>query len=233
MWHNLKVCSIPDKEQVWFTIRTKTKNQISKEDNTMSKITKKEKAQAEATAKIEDQKLVEKHSKRATIKTSIPKHITSEQAIVAERIADGDEATTELLKVEAKDKADSEKICPSCNAGNPKGKVTCSNCGEKLYKSSKIASKVASKAEAKSKVKVQKEASVRYARKDSVADAILELKTFTEEELINKADSLFSQNGGNSNLKESKAVASFILPAIVRMGVVTVEGKEFTFKPIV
>jgi len=203
----------------------------------MTKIEKKAsriaKAQAEATAKAEEKVLVEKHSKIATIKSSIPKHTTPEQAIVAERIADGDEATAELLKVEAKDKADGEKICPSCNTGNPKGKVTCSNCGEKLYKSSKIASKVATKAEAKSKVKVQKEASVRYARKDSVADAILELKTFTEEELINKADALFTKNGGNSNLKESKAVASFILPAIVRMGMVKVEGKEFTFKPIV
>lgn len=199
----------------------------------MSKITKKEKAQAEAKTQAEEKVLIEKHSKRATIKSSIPIHTTPEQAIVAKRIADGDEPTAELLEIEAKAKAEDEKVCPSCNTGNPKGKVICSNCGEKLYKSSKIADKVASKAEAKSKVKVQKEAKVSYNRNESVGDAILELKTFTEDELINKADAFFVKNGGNSNLKEAGTQVSKAICLLARMGLVKVEGKEFFFKPIV
>jgi hypothetical protein len=202
-----------------------------KEDTAMSKkISKKAdriaKAQAQKSAKEVEEKETEKASEAATINTPAPTPQSVEEKIVAENIAKGDEATMTLLEGMRK--------CPKCNMDNTKDRVTCLSCGERLstkrtksMEKSKINQLKTKKAAAAAKVKAEKKDKVpRYARKDSVADAILELVAFTEDELIKKADALIVENGGSSNVKESKTVVGFILPALIRLGVVTAKASE-------
>ena len=72
---------------------------------------------------------------------------------------------------------------------------------------------------------------IHYSRKDSVADAILSFgkKAFTSDQLITKADKVYTSHGGKANPKESKFCVNYSLPVLVKLEVVKVEGEKYTF----
>ena len=59
-----------------------------------------------------------------------------------------------------------------------------------------------------------KEPKVSYSRVDSICDALKQDKAKTKDELVTLANTLYVDNGGTDNVKESKATLKYVLPAL-------------------
>lgn len=70
-------------------------------------------------------------------------------------------------------------------------------------------------------------------RSESIVTAFQILKngSMRAEEIIKTADSLYSKGGANSNLKESRYAFNHVVPALAKLGVVTVADGIYKFVP--
>lgn len=121
--------------------------------------------------------------------------------------------------------------CSKCGTENPLSQIVCPNCGERLdKKADKLAELKTQKAAVQKTVKEKKVAEKKYSRMDAIASSILTLRTFTRDELVNKADALMEQNGGKANKALTLSWLGGFLPMLTRLGVLTNgEGKEYHF----
>jgi hypothetical protein len=60
-----------------------------------------------------------------------------------------------------------------------------------------------------------KEKAEKYSRVDSICDAIKTGKIKTKEELAEVANAIYIKAGGTDNMKESKNIMKYVLPALL------------------
>lgn len=88
--------------------------------------------------------------------------------------------------------------------------------------------KVAPKKPEKKQKKAAKQAPS-YTRSHALIDALKQTGTGTREEIVNVADTLFVENGGNSNQNVSSYMFGYVMPSLIILGHVTKDGKDFSW----
>jgi hypothetical protein len=83
------------------------------------------------------------------------------------------------------------------------------------------------------KVKAEKKAKEKEAkltRIQATVQALKEGSEFTKDTLIKESDQVYSKAGGKSNPREAKWVASYVIPCLQAVGMLTEENGVFTLR---